>query len=496
MMKMTLINDCMEHNVKERSVMRKSSLSAILIAALILLPFSAFGQIIRVPSDQTTIQAGIDAAVDGDIVLVAPDTYVENIDFLGKAITVQSEAGADSTIIDGGQIDSVVAFTHDESEDTELIGFTITNGNSEYGGGIYSCESSPKIEYCTISKNNADIGGGICCYVIFGPPRFKQRWLIWPTITNCTISDNNSISGGGVYCFFSSPTIENCQIVGNIARDGGGIYGDDTAVRIKNCIITGNSADRYGGGIRSAYSFPSIINCAITGNSASHGGGIACSQPHEDMSPRIYNSILWGDSASEGPEIWIVEYGFVPTLTISFSDIQGGLEAVYSEYGWLDWGQGNIDADPLFIGPADYHLSSGSSCIDAGNSNPSYNDACFPPSMGTERNDMGAYGGPGACGWIEPTFTLDLDASYDAGSLNLTYTVSTSEPAMWTNFAVLTYPEIQVVPLWTVPLPGIDPPVVFPLAFPFPSLGWVGIYAGLFTAEGPQAVELVWVNTG
>ena len=472
-----------------------SAIATVLFIS-ILCASPTFSTTIHVPGDQLTIQAGIDAAEDDDIVLVASGIYMENIDFLGKSISVQSEAGADSTIIDGGQIDSVVAFTHDESEDTELIGFTITNGNSEYGGGIYSYESSPKIEYCTISNNNADIGGGICCDAIFGPSMLKQRWLIWPTLKNCTISDNVSISGGGVYCFFASPTIENCQIVGNIARDGGGIYGDDTAAKIKNCIITGNSADRDGGGIRSVYSYPSIINCTITGNSASQGGGIFCSRPHEDMSPRIYNSILWGDSASEGPEIWIAESGYVPTLTISFSDIQGGLEGVYNEYGWLDWGEGNIDEAPLFIGPTDYHLSSGSSCIDAGSSSPSYNDACFPPSMGTERNDMGAYGGPGACGWVEPTFTLELDASYDAGSLNLTYTVSTSEPAMWTNFAVLTYPEIQVVPLWTVPLPVIDPPVVFPIAFPFPSLGWVGIYTGLFTAAGPQAVEVAWVYTG
>ena len=572
--------------------MRPVSLSALILLVISTLSACpAFAATIYVPADQPTIQAGIDAAVDLDLVFVASGTYFEKIDFQGKTITVQSEAGSSATTISLSGCEYVVRFASGETQEAVLDGFTIMNGYTPWGfgggiychsssptianctitqnyaffagGGIYCHSSSPTITNCMITQNSTDYGGaGISCsnssptiesctisenrasgYGLYGggisclgdsSPRITNCVIVnnnaeqsgggiycggpspvvsgcvtsdvgyggilqetsSPTITHCTISGNNASLGGGIYCFFSSPTIENCQIVGNIARSGGGIYGHDTAAIIKNCIIAGNSADHYGGGIRSVYSYPSIINCTITGNSASQGGGIFCSRPHEDMSPRIYNSILWGDSASEGPEIWIAESGYVPTLTISFSDIQGGLEGVYNEYGWLDWGEGNIDEAPLFIGPTDYHLSSGSSCIDAGSSSPSYNDACFPPSMGTERNDMGAYGGPGACGWVEPTFTLELDASYDAGSLNLTYTVSTSEPAMWTNFAVLTYPEIQVVPLWTVPLPVIDPPVVFPIAFPFPSLGWVGIYTGLFTAAGPQAVELVWVDTG
>jgi len=92
-------------------------------------------------------------------------------------------------------------------------------------------------------------------------------------------------------------------------------------------------------------------------------------------------------------------------------------------------------------------------------------------------------------------FTLELDASYEEGILSLDFTLGASEPATWANFLILTYPTIQVIRLWTVPLPVIDPPISFPISFPLPSMGLIGLWTGLFTAEGAQAVELAWVDT-
>ena len=82
----------------------KKPFACVFFLALMLISFTAFGATIRVPADYATIQAGIDAATNGDIVLVANGTYTgagnKNLDFKGKAITVRSENGPENTVIE------------------------------------------------------------------------------------------------------------------------------------------------------------------------------------------------------------------------------------------------------------------------------------------------------------------------------------------------------------------------------------------------------------
>src|SRR5262249_30583777 len=114
--------------------------------ALFVLPALLAQNTINVPADQPTIQAGIQAAANGDTVLVAPGTYRENVNFLGKLITVQSSGGPAVTIIDGGRAGSVVTFENGESTSAVLKGFTIENGNApSQGGGISISSASPTI---------------------------------------------------------------------------------------------------------------------------------------------------------------------------------------------------------------------------------------------------------------------------------------------------------------------------------------------------------------
>jgi hypothetical protein len=180
--------------------------------------------VLNVPADYATIQAGIDAAIDGDTVLVAAGTYVENISYNGKNISVIGE-DRETTIIDGDQVGSVVTFENGEDSTTVLSGFTITNGNAEFagnqhpyfsGGGIlFHNGSSPTIENMIITNNNGNSGGGISC--VFGSS---------PTLNNVIISNNGAEdSGGGMMCSFSSsPALTHVIFTGNSAAwRGGGI---------------------------------------------------------------------------------------------------------------------------------------------------------------------------------------------------------------------------------------------------------------------------------
>jgi parallel beta-helix repeat protein/predicted outer membrane repeat protein len=292
-----------------------------------------------------SIQAAINVSAAGDTVFVHDGTYVENINFSGKAITVKSENGAAGTIINGNGASHVVTFDKGEGSGSVLDGFTITNGNGPYeswGGGIRCASSSPTITRCIITGNSSYAGGGICCQSSSSP-----------TITDCTIRGNTAFLGGGIFCKSgSSPVITNCTISGNTGSAHSGAIGCDSGCSpiITNCIINGNTAGD-GGGIYSYRSSPTIINCTISGNTAtSRGGAIRCQQG----TASVKNSILWGNVPSE------VYLDAGDTITFTSSNID--------QDGYA--GSGNIRQDPLFVdsGYGDFSLMSNSPCIDAGTS--------------------------------------------------------------------------------------------------------------------------------
>ena len=404
------------------------------MALLLIFVFSVFpamGATIRVPADQPTIQDGIDAAVGGDLVLVSAGTYPENIDFTGKAITVQGESGIDVTAIDASQSGSAVTFDSGETATSVIDGFTIRNGSgttygfSPVGGGIYCIASTPTIQNCTITGSllSWGSGGGVYCD------------LSSPTITDCTISNNDAgLEGGGLGFDNSSPTIQDCTITGNIAIYGGGIQSNASSPTLENCAITGNTAVSYGGGLTYGSTSSPITNCTITGNSASYGagihytsstsaevvnctingnraetqgGGIFCEW---NSSVEIKSSILWGDTAPDGSEIGLGWTDNPSTLSVSYCDVQGGEAAAYVEASCtLNWLAGNIDSDPLLIDSGawddngtpedtsddlwvggDYHLTDISPCIDAGTDAGVYTDMDLDVRPQGDGTDMGA----------------------------------------------------------------------------------------------------------
>ena len=153
---------------------RLRSVCLTAFTAVTLFANAADAATIRVPANMPTIQAAIDAAASGDTVLVSPGTYVEQIDFRGKAITVASESGPATTTINANGAGSVVTFRSGESRASVLTGFTVTGGfNLSGGGGILVSGSSPTIRGNDIAGNRGCTGVGIYSY--FSSPRIESN---------------------------------------------------------------------------------------------------------------------------------------------------------------------------------------------------------------------------------------------------------------------------------------------------------------------------------
>ena len=343
-----------------------------LSSSLLLLLFAACETpTVQGPAYQSIIQAGINAAVDGDTVLVQPGTYVENINFYGKSIVVASlflttgdTAYISQTVIDGNSNGSVVMFENQEDTAAVLIGFTITNGYAgggddwleNCGGGIYcGLRSTPRLEHLRVIGNESEnMGGGIFCYSNASP-----------SLVNVTVSQNIAYIGGGIYFEYeSSPSLMNVTVSGNMADYAGGIYCySKSSPSLANVIISGNTATTNGGGIQFYDSSPSLVNVTVSGNTAYNGGGIFCVG---EASPSLVNTILWNNAPQEIflSELWPGQ----SSIRIAYSDVQGGKSGIVTNGNTVYWLEGNIAADPSFLDAesGDFHLQWDSPCIDAG----------------------------------------------------------------------------------------------------------------------------------
>ncbi len=357
--------------------MKKITMFVISLGIVCVFGRVAFGDIIRVPSEYSTIQAGIDAASDGDTVLVGDGVYMgegnRDLVFGGKIITVQSENGPVKSIIDCEGVERAFSsYPNYSARDVVIRGFTIKNGVANRGGAIYWGYTSANltVENCMFYNNsNAAIR------------TYHLRDDSTVTISNCDFIGNEKavsiISGGNAVitnCYFNGNTgtvyggairatggvmtnIMRCRFYGNSSGSKAGAISFEMGNhRLANCIFAGNRTDGQGGAIATSHiSIPdnslTIINCTFFDNEAESGGAIWLSS---DSFPTISNSILWNNAPDE-----IFGVG-VPTVT--YSNIQGGYV-----------GEGNMDENPLFVDLTDpdpvnwdLRLGSNSPCVDNG----------------------------------------------------------------------------------------------------------------------------------
>ena len=258
----------------------------------------------------TNIQAAVDAAGAGDMVLVNDGTYYPSSQIsVTNDIIVKSANGAESAIVNGGFPTQTNTCFYVNTNDV-IDGFTVTNGFANRGGGVY-CDYGGTIINCLITGNKAVYaGGGVRC-------------LYGGIISNCTISGNvcekggggisgayggiildsiiennlanGSIGSGGGVDFYHNGLLKNCIIRGNTTSDddGGGVACNYGSI-VENCVISENTASENGGGVL-CWLDATVKNCVITNNTARNGGGAKCGSRGT-----IQSCIIVGNNAQYG----------------------------------------------------------------------------------------------------------------------------------------------------------------------------------------------------
>jgi Right handed beta helix region/HYDIN/CFA65/VesB-like, Ig-like domain/Cep192 domain 4 len=417
---------------------------------------------IHVPADQPTIQAAINASVNGGMVLVAPGTYHEHLDFLGKAITIASTGGPAVTTIDGSLTGTVVVFHTSETSAAVLQGFTITRGqNSNTGtytaGGIEILGASPTIAGNIITANKGCAGVGI--YSSGGSPTIQNNTISNNTQTTCgggtggggialfssgnaqvtgnTITANANAAGGGgmSVAYGGTPTIQNNVISKNSASQGGGIYIFNGAVpRIIQNLIVNNAGNGIWWLAPSGTNPIVLLNNTIANNDYANGSALYASG--WDSAATVTNNLLIGKDGQTAVYC-DVNYDPGPPQT-SFNDVFSNGGTTYGgSCGNLTGMNSNVSVDPLFanVPAGDYHLDFDSPALDVGNNSATYlssSDLSGNPrvidatNLGTPIVDLGAYEYQGAT-------TMTLSPTALTYSPQKTGTTSDSQPVTVTN---------------------------------------------------------------
>ncbi len=274
---------------------------------------------LRVPESYATIQAAIDASVDGDSIIVAPGTYFEPIDLKGRIITVKSSGGAGVTILDGSHHDvSIMKAVFGEKRGTVVQGFTFRNGkgtvtdacniHGRFGGAILVKNSGLSVVDCVFENNgeklevisDKNVTGGGAIYVCqsdfyVSASRFDHNKagrggalhveagsLRTAEIADCTFNDNQSSHGGAIYALIYSGAIldlSGSRFDRNRSSFGAGMRVEAlqrASARISDCQFSNGVSSGGAGAHLDALDNSSIevTRSDFTANEAGFGGGL------------------------------------------------------------------------------------------------------------------------------------------------------------------------------------------------------------------------------
>lgn len=376
-----------------------------------------------VPGSWPTVQSAIDAASDGDTVCVATGTYVENLDFGGRNLTVLGVDGTDTTILDGSAdwelLLPTVTFQSGEGADAVLDGFTVTGGTTTgQGGGIRILDSSPTLRNLVVTGNSAwdyaEAGGGGGIYARGGAP----------TLSGVRVEENYGESGteddyrglgGGIMLDGADGLLENVTVSGNWAGDGGGLYLRDSGATFTHVRVSDNPCWQDGGcGIVIDGGAPSFMYLLVDGNyDGSYwrnpsGAGIRVSAGNPTFSHAVVRD---NRTDGEGGALWVSggtvtlsdtilagnDGGDADEVLVNGGAVSATWTNVYSTTSTAWVGQddptgsdGNLSVDPTWYDTTG-HLDAASPLVGGG-------DPADPNPDGSP-GDPGIFGGSGADGW-------------------------------------------------------------------------------------------------
>jgi hypothetical protein len=313
-----------------------------LLALALVMPESALGATYVIRPDGSgnfaTIQAGVDAAASGDVLVLESGTFSgpgnRDVDLLGKTLVIRSQGGDPSScVIDcsgaPGPYHRAFTLVSGEGLGTALEGLTITHGRADPGppgvGGAIDCGNGASLR-----------------------------------ISNCVFEDNQVVgvegwtSGGAVSSGGASCQVLDCVFRGNVAGVGGALSGFFDLIR--GCTFIDNTATVLCGAVDMGLGQGAVENCTFVGNTAPVGGVLRSTNGETTVSYCIFAFNQCGGA--------ITEYG-TGGVTLECCDIygnQGGdwIEPIADQLGTA----GNVSEDPLFcdVAAEDYGLHADSPC--------------------------------------------------------------------------------------------------------------------------------------